>query len=43
MLDSTYHMTKKILKNCIFGVKTSKFSRILCNVIMDIITFPENL
>ena len=25
MLDSNYHMTLKILKNCIFGVKTSRF------------------
>ena len=44
MLDSIYHMTLKILKNCIFGVKTSRFSLILCNVIMDVITLrPENL
>ena len=46
MLDSIYHMTVKILKNCMFGVKTSRFSlilHVLCNVVMDVITFPENL
>ena len=43
MLDSIYHMTLKILKNFIFGVKTSRFSLILHNVIMDIITFPRDL
>ena len=43
MLDSIYHMILKILKNCIFGVKTSRFSLILSSVIMDVITFPENL
>ena len=43
MLDSIYHMTFKILKHCIFGVKTSNFFLILRNVIMDVIKFPENL
>ena len=43
MLDSIYHMTLKILKNCIFGVKTSRFSLILRKVIMNFIMFPENL
>ena len=43
MLDSIYHMTLKILKNCIFGVKPSRFSLILRNVIMGVITLPENL
>ena len=43
MLDFIYHMTLKILKNCIFGVETSRFSHILRNVIIDVITFPENL
>ena len=42
MLDSIFHDIK-ILKNCIFGVKTSIFSLILRNIIMDVITFPENL
>ena len=39
MLDSIYHMTLKILKNAYFGVKTSRVSLILRNVIM----FPVNL
>ena len=43
MLDCIYHMTLKILKNCIFGVKTSRVSIILHNVIKDVITFPVNL
>ena len=43
MLDSIYHMTLKILKNCIFGVKTSRLSLILCNIVMVVITFLENL
>ena len=38
MLDFNYHMTLKLLKNRIFGVKTSRFCHLLCNVIMDIIT-----
>ena len=37
MLDYIYHMTLKLLKNRIFGVKTSKFFSILRNVIMDVI------
>ena len=40
MLGSIYHMTLKILKNYIFVVKTSRFSLILRNVIMDVI-FPK--
>ena len=39
MLDSIYHMTLELLKNHIFGVKMSKFGHLLCNVIMDVITF----
>ena len=38
MLDSIYHMTLILLKNHIFGVKTSKFCHLLYNVIMDVIT-----
>ena len=38
MLDSIYHMKLRLLKNCIFGVKTSIFCHHLCNVIMDVIT-----
>ena len=43
MLDSIYHMTLKLIKNHIFGVKMSRICHLLRNVIMDIITFPENL
>ena len=38
MLDSIYHMAFKLLKNCIFGVKKSRFCHLLCKVIMDVIT-----
>ena len=42
ILDSIYHMTSKLIKNRIFGVKPSKFCHILLNVmvrvIMDVIT-----
>ena len=38
MLDSVYHMTLKLLKNHIFGVKRSRFCHLLHNVKMDIIT-----
>ena len=38
MLDYIYHMTLKLLKNRIFGVKTSRFGHLLCNFIMDVIT-----
>ena len=43
MLESIYHMTLKILKNRIFRVKTSIFPPYLHNVIMAVITFPEDL
>ena len=32
MLASIYHMTLKLLKNHIFGVKKSRFCHLLCNV-----------
>ena len=35
--DSIYHKTLKLHKKHIFGVKTSRFCYLLCNVIMDII------
>ena len=38
MLDSISHLTLKLLKNPIFGVKTSRFCHLLCNIIMDVIT-----
>ena len=43
MLNSIYHMTLKLIKNRILGVKTSRFCHILRSIIMDVITFPENL
>ena len=43
MLDFIYHMTLKLIKNRISGVKTSRFCHVLRNVIIDVITFPENL
>ena len=36
MLDSIYHMTLKLLKNYIYGMKMSRFCHLLHNVIMDI-------
>ena len=35
MLDSIYHITLKLFKNRIFGVKTSRFCHLLCNVIIN--------
>ena len=43
MLDSIYHMTLKLTKTPIFGMKTSRFCHLLRNIIMDVIMFPENL
>ena len=37
MLDSICHMTFKLIKNCIFGVKTSRFFYLLLNVTLDVI------
>ena len=37
MLNSIYHMTLKLLKNHIFGEKTSRFCHVLRNVKMDVI------
>ena len=37
MLDSIYHMTLKLLKNRIFGMKTSRFCYLLRSVIMDVV------
>ena len=36
MIDSIYHMTLKLIKNLIFGVKTSRFFYFLRNVIMEV-------
>ena len=43
MLDSIYHMTLTLLWNLIFAVKTLQFCHYVRNVVMDAITFPENL
>ena len=43
MLDSIYHMTIKLIRNCIFGLERSRSGHLLLKVIMDVITFPENL
>ena len=43
MLDSIYRMTLRLLKNHIFGVKTSRFRHCLSNVIMDVIMLHNNL
>ena len=43
MLDSIYHLTLKFIKNRFFGVKKSRFCHLLCNVILDVLTFPDNL
>ena len=43
MLDSIYYMTLKLLKNHIFGAKTSRCCHLLRNVIMDVITLRTNL
>ena len=43
MLGSICHMTLKVLKPCIFGVKTSISFLILHNIIMDVITFPVDM
>ena len=42
MLDSIYHVSLLYL-NLFFGVKTSRVSLFLRNVIMGVIAFPENL
>ena len=42
MLDYIYHMAFKYLKTH-FRRKTSIFSHLLRNIIMDVITFPKNL
>ena len=43
ILDSIYHMTLKILNKRISGVKTLYFCHYVCNVVVDVITFPVNL
>ena len=43
MLDSIYHMTLRLLYNLISAVKTLFFCHYVRTVVMDVITFPENL
>ena len=38
ILDSIYHITLILLKNCISGVKTSRLCHLLRNIIMYVIT-----
>ena len=38
MLDSIYHMTLKLIKNHIFGMKMSRFCQLLRNIIIGVIT-----
>ena len=37
-LDSIYHRTLKLLQNCIVGIKTLRFSHLLCKIIKDVLT-----
>ena len=43
MLDSIYHKTLRLLWNPISAVRTLYFCHYVRNVVMDVITFPENL
>ena len=43
MLDSIYLMTLRLLRNLISAVKTLLYCHYVCDVVMDVITFPENL
>ena len=43
MLDSIYHMTLRLLRNLISGVAKLRLRQYVRNVVMDVITFPENL
>ena len=38
MLDYIYHMTLNVLKNRIFGVKTSRLWHLLLNFIIEVVT-----
>ena len=42
MLDSIYHMTLRIIMKSHFCRQTLQFCHYVRNVVMDIITFPEN-
>ena len=43
MLDSIYHMTLRLLSKLVYAMKTFSFCHYVCNVVMDVITFLENL
>ena len=43
MLDSFYHTTFKITLKSHFCRKTLYFCHYVCNVVMNVITFPVNL
>ena len=43
MLDSIYHMTLNFLCNVISVVKMLKFFHYVRDIVMGVITFPENL
>ena len=43
MLDFIYHMTLKLIKNRIFGVKTSRFCHLLRNAIIDVIMYQKSV
>ena len=43
LLDSIYHMTVKLLRNLISAVQTLLFCQYVHNIVIDVMTFPENL
>ena len=43
MLDSIYYMILRLLWNLISALKTLKFCHYVGNIVMNVITFPENL
>ena len=43
MIDSIYYMTLRLLLNLFLIVKKLQFCHYVCNVFMDVITFPENV
>ena len=43
MLDSIYHMTLTLIENHISAIKVLQFCHYVSNIVMGLITFPENL
>ena len=43
MLNSIHHMTFKLLKNCILGLKTTRFGHLLCNFIMALLNVTKSV